>query len=561
MASDDRSVWISSNSEIYNFRELREILSSTYEFHSQSDTEVLLKAYVEWGVDCLKRLRGMFAFAVWDSRSNRIFLARDRLGIKPLYYHLNENYLLFASETRALIASGLVDPALSMTGLYQYLSFGNLQSPETLYSAIRELKPAHYLLFDPEERNPTPRRYWDPLQAEPVPVGALNERVFQCLEESVRLRMVSDAPLGAFLSGGIDSSAVVSLMKNTGAADIKTLSVVFKEKDFDESQYSQLVSSQFQTDHQALLLEEDDLLQTLPKAIAAMDQPTVDGINTYLISRSAREMGLKVALSGLGGDELFGGYDSFDLVPKLQWLERVLNTFPQTFRATLARLLNTVLPASDRNSKLIHLIGDQKSGCHVYFLLRALFCADGLRSLFADSSLLEIEIIKQLRFTESLVAPIAHRGHRDQVSYLELTHYLGNTLLRDTDVMSMAHSLEIRVPLIDHHLVELMFSIPEESKFRGGSPKPLLVNSLAKKLPDPLVFRKKMGFTLPFETWMRKNLKKEIESVLLTPVASLSGIISDAGVSRVWQDFLERRVSWSRPWALYVLKRWAAANL
>jgi asparagine synthase (glutamine-hydrolysing) len=336
---------------------------------------------------------------------------------------------------------------------------------------------------------------------------------------------------------------------------------VFSDKDFDESEYSDRVSSLFKTDHTALRVGEDQLLDALPHAVSAMDQPTVDGINTYLISRSARELGLKVALSGLGGDELFGGYDSFRTAPRLSRLDRLFNTLPPAYRSLFGKALSGILPRSDRNTKLAHLIAGRKSGCHVYFLLRALFCEEDLQELFADKEIANEEALKNYRFTQSLLQPVAQRGLLDQISYLELTHYMSNTLLRDTDVMSMAHSLEVRVPLIDHRLVELMFSIPEEKKFKGDTPKPLLTASIRHKLPDQLIFRKKMGFTLPFEAWLRKDLRKEMESVLLSPLPALSGIISESAVTGVWQNFLDRRVSWSRPWALYILKRWAEKNL
>lgn len=554
MANDTQSIWISTNSEIYNFRELREELRSKYDFHSNSDTEVLLKAYEEWGVDCLQKLRGMFAFAIWDSTRKTLFLARDRLGIKPLYYFSSANCFLFASELRAVKASGIPETRLNATGLFHYLTFGSLLSPETLLEAIKELEPAHYLLVSHESFEKV--KYWDP-------AGKSHEfsqdETGPALAEAVKLRLVSDVPLGAFLSGGIDSSAVATLMKQHSPADLNTLSVVFKEREFDESEYSTRVARQLETRHQTLELSDSELLDSLSQAIAAMDQPTVDGINTWFIARSARQAGWKVALSGAGGDELFGGYDSFRLLPRLAFLEKNLAALPRSWTYYLANLLKHVLKNSDRTAKFIHLMQNKKSGCHTYFLLRALFCEDRIHDLFQDKSLFKNEIRKNFERTLNICSSIASLHPLKQISYLELTHYLANTLLRDTDMMSMAHGLEVRVPLIDHLLVEKLFSLPAQQQFAGPH-KALLVRSLPQPLPEKVTLRKKMGFTLPFETWMRKNLRNEVESVLNEPSAPLRDFISESSVQQVWKDFLEHRVSWSRPWALYVLKKWLLHN-
>lgn len=559
MANDSRTVWISTNSEIYNFKELRsELDAKGYRFHSNSDTEVLLKAYEEWGVDCLEKLRGMFAFGIWDSRKNILFLARDRLGVKPLYYFSSPDCFLFASEVRALAATGIPETSISQTGLFNYLSFGSLSGPETIWNSINELLPAHYLLIS--SNSITEKKYWDPLQPVSNNAGSYEERVASTLKESVNLRQVSDVSLGAFLSGGIDSSAVVSLMDHGTDQAVETLSVIFREQEFDESRYSNMVAKQMATKHHTLELRESDLINSLSQAIGSMDQPTVDGINTYLVSKCAREAGWKVALSGIGGDELFGGYESFRLIPKLLGVEKFLSTLPVSWSRTMGNLLKRTLPASDQNTKLGHFISGQNSGSHIYFLLRALFCEDQVTGLFADKNLADRQIQEHLVQTHLRIDSLKHVHPLKQISYLELTHYLPNTLLRDTDMMSMAHGLEVRVPFIDHQLVELMFSVPAKIQFARPPVKSLLTRSLTNKLPSQLVNRKKMGFTLPFENWMRKDLKQEVESVLMTPMPPLSDLISEAAVSKVWRGFLDGQITWSRPWALYILKKWFWIN-
>ncbi len=559
MANDSRRLWISTNSEIYNFKEIREQLKSkNYIFRSNSDTEVLLKAYEEWGVDCLEKLRGMFAFAIWDSRKKVLFLARDRLGIKPLYYFSSTDCFLFASEARALAATGIPEGSLNPTGLFNFLSFGSLSAPDTLWENIKELMPGHYLLVTPETQQI--KKYWDPRSSQEITPESCHDLLKNTLKESVNFRQISDVSLGAFLSGGIDSSAVVSLMDQETDRPVETLSVVFKEPDYDESIYSDKVAQQIGTRHRTLEIAESDLIASLPQAIGAMDQPTVDGINTFLISKCAREIGWKVALSGVGGDELFGGYDSFQMAPKLSGMEKWLNALPRSWRSHMGKNLKRFLPASDRNTKLVHFISGQKSGSHPYFLMRALFCEDRVRSLFQDKSCLDQEIIKHLERTKKETDTLSALPPQKQISYLELTHYLANTLLRDTDTMSMAHGLEIRVPLIDHRLVELMFSMPAEIQFAGPPKKSLLVRSLPSSLPSDVVHRKKMGFTLPFEHWIRNDLRMEVESVLREPVAPVSDFIDESQVTQVWEDFLAGRTSWSRPWALYTLKKWFFLN-
>jgi asparagine synthase (glutamine-hydrolysing) len=557
MHNDDHSLWLSTNSEIYNYRELREELSDKFRFKSQSDTEVLLKSFEHWGLDCLDKLRGMFAFAVWDTNKQTLILVRDRLGIKPLYYLSTEKQFLFASEVRALLASGLSDSEINPTGLYHYLSFGHLKSPNTLIGNIKELKPGHYLIVDRDGKFEE-KRYWHPLDS----VNSISneaDSIQSLLYEAVKLRQASDVPIGAFLSGGIDSSAIVSHMANISDEQISTLTIGFKVKEFDESEYSAEISRLFKTRHQLLTLDEEQLLNTLPAAISSMDQPTIDGINTFIISRAAHEAGLKVVLSGLGGDELFGGYPSFHLLPKLQAKKKMIKQLPNFLLRLATGVLKKYFP-SDQNNKIKHWTEGKFSGVNEYYLLRALYCEDQIFELFVEPNLAEKEIQKDFEATSDSLSHENIDGDFNLISYMETTHYLQNMLLRDTDMMSMSHPLEVRVPFMDHKLVEHMFNMSTKLKKLSSTPKALLVDSMNPSLPNSIVNRKKMGFTLPFEPWMRGAMKSEMESVLLSNVNPLQDVVSQASVESIWKEFLVGKISWSRPWALYVLKRWVDKN-
>lgn len=557
MANDDKSVWVSTNSEIYNYKELKNELADKFQFHSQSDTEVLLRAYEQWGIGCLERLVGMFSFAIWDHEREALFVARDRLGIKPLYYHIKDQQFAFASELRSLLASRFIEKSINSTGLYHYLSFGHSISPEGIVNSVSELKPGHYLWIDKTGKWEE-KEYWSPFNKKDSPCDdvEIHEQVRSIIEESVQCRRVGDVPLGAFLSGGIDSSVVVGSLASISDDPVTTLTIGFQEKEFDESEYSQEVSERFNTNHHVLRLDEDQLLQALPSSLSAMDQPTIDGINTFLISRSANEVGLKVALSGLGGDELFGGYPSFQLIPKLMQRKKLLKYIP--FLRWGAGLSKNLFP-SDQATKLEHWLQGKLSGAHEYFLIRALFCQDPVSDLFADAKLAQTEIEKDYLRTQNQVEQFATDDVFNQISYLETFHYLQNMLLRDVDMMSMAHPLEVRVPFMDHRLVEMMFRLSGKNK--AGAPKHLLVNSMKSLLPENVWKRKKMGFAFPFEKWMRGALRPEIETVLLSPLHQLKGLISQQAVANVWNNFLSGQVSWSRPWSLYVLKSWINKNL
>jgi asparagine synthase (glutamine-hydrolysing) len=569
MRDDETGNWIVYNGEIYNFGEVRKKLEREgVRFASHSDTEVLLKAYGRWGERCLQQLRGMFAFAVWDARRHKLFLARDPMGIKPLYYYESDRHFLFASELRTLLGTGLVPRRLDHSGLLNYLTFGSVYDPNTLIEGVASLRAGHYLAW--ERSGAREEMYWDlvsherPVTGNAVSGSQQDKKKFQdelhgALQEAVRMQLVSDVPVGVFLSGGIDSSSLVAILKESGV-ELNTFSLVFREAEYNEAEYSRAIAKKFGTAHQEISVSQQDALDAIPSALQAMDQPTIDGVNTFLVSRQARAVGVKVALSGLGGDELFAGYSSFRTVPRLERFAQSWRHVPGFLRVPMASAFRHLAANTDRNRKLASLAQDNGRLLHPYFLSRMLFTPRQQDQLL---------VIRDAATVERANAPLrdylGSAGALDpvnRVSYLETRCYMLNTLLRDADFMSMAHGLEIRVPLIDHRLAQGLFAIPGSWKLNGAGPKPLLVGALKGALPDEVVHRPKQGFTLPFEHWLRDELRTGVESAIRKlrdgPLAS---VLDNRAAQSVWADFLSGRTNWSRPWSIYVLENWCELHL
>jgi asparagine synthase (glutamine-hydrolysing) len=562
--------WIVHNGEIYNFRAVRDELEKAgTTFLSDSDTEVVLKAYARWGEECLPKFRGMFAFALWDARRHRLLIARDPMGIKPLYYAQSGSYFIFASEVRTLLGTGLVQPRIDPAGLFNYLTFGSAYDPLTLLEGVRALAPGRTLTWEAGVLREA--AYWD-LVDPPKTTGRVTpfvpaasekqaaESLQPMLEEAVRLQLVSDVPVGVFLSGGIDSSALVSILSRGGVTP-STFSIVFREADFSEAQHSRAIAARFHTDHHEINVSQADVLAAIPDALRAMDLPTMDGINTFFVSRETRRAGVKVALSGLGGDEVFAGYSTFRTIPRMERFAAFWKYLPGLVRIPLAAAFAGMAPSSDQNRKLASLARDNGRVLHPYFLSRMLF-TPSQRDLFfsnQDSSICDRASASQ---RESLTRALP-LDPVNRVSYLESRCYMLNTLLRDADVMSMSQGLEVRVPLIDHELAKAVLGMPGEWKL-NGTPKKLLVGALASSLPDEIVHRPKRGFTLPFEHWMRQELRSEIEPVLSKKrigEGPLSELLDANQVEQTWRDFLRGETSCSRPWSLYVLQRWCELHL
>ncbi len=541
------------NGEIYNYQDVKLKLKE-YPFKTESDTEVLLAAYEKYGVDCLEMLNGMFAFAIWDKDSEKLFVARDRLGVKPFFYSINDAEIFsFASEIRSLLESGLVPRELSDQALTDYLMYQSVYSPLTIVKNVFQLKAGEYGVF--ENGRFEKHRYWKIEKTRDfsyISETRIQSEVKRLLQEAIERRMISDVPLGAFLSGGIDSSAVVALMSQVSDRPINTFSVAFDEQEYDESAYAQIIVDKFKTNHTSVKLSPDDFLSELPNALAATDSPSGDGINTYVVSKATRNAGITVALSGLGGDELFAGYEYFKTWLKLK--EGKLQNVPQVLRNISGSIIS-----NSKNSKFQRLANilslTEINIAEVYPILRQVLSPRKVSDLLSRNGFVP-EIQKDLR---ARLPDIEKLPLLSQFSIGELSGFTQNVLLKDTDQFSMASALEVREPFFDYKLVEYVLGIPDEFKY-PKYPKSLLVESISPLLPDEVVHRKKMGFVLPWEKWMRNELREFCDKRLR--YLGEREILNSEKLLSQWGQFLDNKngVLWSHLWHLVVLSQWIEDN-
>jgi asparagine synthase (glutamine-hydrolysing) len=499
------------NGEIYNFRELRARLESKGRtFTSHSDTEVLLHLYDEMGEAMLGELRGMFAIALWDGARRRLLLARDPYGIKPLYYADDGRTIRVASQVKALIAGGSVDRRFDPAAAAGFFLRGTVPEPVTMYRSIRALPAGSYCYVDAAGRGSI-RRYFsiaatlrDAVEhSHEMSDAARQELVHDAVLESVRYHMVSDVPVGAFLSAGIDSTAVVALARESGASDLETMTLRFEEyrgRDNDEAPLAAIVARQYGVRHTIRDLTLDEFRSELPRIFAAMDQPTVDGLNSYFVSKAAAGMGLKVALSGAGGDELFGGYTSFRDIPRWMPVTSMLARIPGLGEAIYH--LNTALARRSRHvsPKMGEIVRHGSSYAGAYLVKRGRFLASELPDVLgADIAREGLERLDLLSILQDAVTPDPGTPYA-RVAALESSLYLRNQLLRDMDWASMAHSLEVRVPLVDAHLLRRVAPALVRRRDRG---KAILANAARPPLPMEVRSRRKTGFTLPIREWLK----------------------------------------------------------
>lgn len=535
---DHASLWLTFNGEIYNYREIGVLTAAQAGLvpRTQSDSETILLAYRLWGEKWVEQLRGMFAFALVDTNRRCVWLARDRLGIKPLYvFRPACGGLLFASEVRALLAAGaeLVPRRLSLAAVETFLAQGAVYGELSHVQGVEALEPATLWRCDWDGRLCHRRRYWS-WPCSTLPPGASRQKVIpqlaQQLRETLQQHLLADVPVGVFLSGGIDSSALVTLASEISHQPIRTITIGFDQPEWDESTAAAKVAHHLGTQHHTIRLQGSDLLRDFPQVLAATDQPSVDGFNTYYVARAARQAGLTVALSGLGGDELFGGYATFRQLPRLVrwsgWFP-LLHPYRNALRR-LARWLHSraLLKAAE--------LAVRPGGLSAFYLLRReLFLPLERRTLLP----LPPSCDPSTGLYQPLPPPPACLDRFNQISYLEIHGYLRHMLLRDADVYSMVHGLEIRVPLLDHPLVELVATWPGRWKWSWHQPKQLLVQAVGSRFPSWILGSAKRGFTFPWPQWLRGPLRSLAQERLLQPRLWSNIGFSYHGIEQLWQRF------------------------
>jgi asparagine synthase (glutamine-hydrolysing) len=558
LCNEDRTIWVVFNGEIYNFQTLRdELLRRNHRFRTKTDTEVIVHAYEEYGLDCLSRFRGMFAFALWDAQSKRLFAARDRLGKKPFCYHRSGSEFTFASEIKAITADPAISVIPNFPALDKYLTYQYVPSPLTAFVGIERLPAAHYLTCDVSGEVRV-ERYWSPntVQSRKFrdPTEA-KEEIRQQLREAVRLRLNSDVPLAAFLSGGVDSSIIVGLMAELSDRPVTTITVGFEEGTHDERDFARIVSDHFGTDHREYSIRPD-AMSILPKLVWHYNEPFADpsAVPTYLISQLAHES-VKVCLTGDGGDEAFAGYGGYtdevrwarwDVIPKpLRRLlalgaSDALDLFPhQRFTARASRALRMVgSTVCERHDLHMMLVKPQER--------RALYSSrmcDLITGNYSPTLLAEAE-----RSVEDVIQCIT--GH-------DLSHYLPDCLMVKTDIASMANSLEIRSPMLDHKFIEFTAGLPSSLKHNGHSGKQILRDAFRGLVPSSALSRKKQGFGIPLGSWFRAELLPLLRDSLLGDKALKRRLFNHAFVSRMIDEHVAGRRDWSnRLWALLFLELW-----
>jgi asparagine synthase (glutamine-hydrolysing) len=551
IANEDGSIWITFNGEIYNYRDLRpDLLTRGHTFRTNSDTETILHLYEEYDLSFVDHLRGMFAFAIWDGRKQRLVMARDRLGVKPLFYALEQGRLAFASELRALRLLLARPPEIDPQSVHDFFGFRYVPGPRTFYRGIEKLLPGHLLIA--ERKGTVCRPYWDvPVEDDASkPLKEVTEEVVEQLRESVRLRLIADVPLGVFLSGGTDSSAVVALMSQLGAHPLRTFSVGFDETPYSELPFARLVAERYHTEHQELVVRPENLTAELPRLVAFRNEPLAEptDVPLYLISRCAAGS-VKVVLAGEGGDELFAGYPKYAA-------DRLAGLFSAIPRQA-ARALVRWLPHGQRRVKvaLEALSVDNPAERSVAWF--AAFSREERKALFAPDFLEQVDPAHPARVIESYFEKVADRSPLKRMLYADLKVWLPDNLLARGDLMTMAASIEERGPFLDQKLVELAARIPTRFLVRGLRTKVLLKDALRPYVPDKALFRRKVGFRVPIAEWFRGPLKPFVGDLLLSPQATTRQYFNTRNMEKfVREHFRAFRDREKQIWALINFELW-----
>jgi asparagine synthase (glutamine-hydrolysing) len=560
MCNEDSTVWITYNGECYNAAELRSSLVSVgHQFRSTTDTEVVVHLYEEYGDRCVEKLEGMFAFAIWDVARRKLLLARDRLGIKPLYYNFSTSSgrLLFASEIKSMLASEAIPRKIDPSGIRAFLQLGHVPPPWTAIQGVKPLEPGYLGVWHGGSFETNP--YWIlPASSNGHPPDrpqqtAANLR--EILLESSRRQLMSDVPVALFLSGGIDSAVVGALMKQAGARSLTALTIGFEEESFDETQASRQTALSLGIPHRTIRLPASRMANSLDHALWAMDQPTVDGLNVYWISKAAAEAGFKVALSGQGGDELFGGYASHEWFERFAHVARWLKPIPQIAGGAL--LDHKSFPFRWR--KLSYLFGADDPFVAAQLAVRVQFLEADVCELLNPCLAPPAPVFEAADCIREWAQQVKSEDLMERIAFVDFPAHLEARLLRDGDAMSMAHSLEVRPVMLDHKVIEHVLSLPSSVRLQK---KRLLLDATRDYMPDSLysdlISRPKRTFTFPFSRWISEDLRTAIQESFRPDRLATAGVLNPDRVQKLWIRYLENpaAVGWSRLWTVFVLARW-----
>jgi len=568
MSNENKTVWMVFNGEIYNYKSLKsELDQNGHHFASQTDCEVIIHLYEEEGIECIKRLNGMFAFALWDCKIQTLFLCRDRLGIKPLFYYWNGKSLIFASEIKSILCDPEVAKKFDWDALNLYLTFNYIPAPYTIFKKIKKLDPASYIMVRKEGLEI--KEYWDIekgteyYENKEKNIGAYKKNLYDLLEDAVRIRLIADVPLGTFLSGGIDSSIIVGLMSRVSTSAVNTYSIGYKDIPmFDETGYAREVAKINHTNHHEIILTAKDVLNTIPEVLTCFDEPFADSsaIPTYIVSRETKKH-VKVALSGDGGDELFAGYRMYS---GEYWYSRY-KLFPQFLRKKFVEPLLLFLPES-RDKYLLEYIrrtkkfvaGSKDRFEDRFFAWNEIFCRE-LRENIIKKEKIEFEEIN-FDLGKDMVLKKLNALDGDNINrmlYVDLKNSLPNDMLTKVDLMSMKNSLEVRVPFLDHRVVEFVSQIPGNLKLKGKKGKYILLETFKDILPPILLKRQKWGFEIPISKWLKTDLKFLINEHLSKKKIERQEIFNFKPIEKLINDlFLNRSDTSWHLWNLIVFQAW-----
>ena len=561
ISNEDGQIWIVFNGEIYNHKDIREELESKgHQFKTKTDTEAIVHAYEEYGESCVQKLNGMFAFAIWDHQKNMLFLARDRIGIKPLYYLFDKNRLIFGSEIKSILQAGDIPKRIDLQALDHFLTFEFIPAPLSIFQDIKKLPPGHTLKF---QNNTTwVRSYWDvELKSNGKETFQIKKNLRELLQDAVKVRLMSDVPLGAFLSGGVDSSIIVALMAQVMEEPVKTFSIGFEDSTYNELKYARLISEKFKTEHHEFIIKPD-AVELADNLVKFLDEPFGDFsiFPTYLVSKMAREY-VTVVLSGDGGDELFAGYDSY-IADKIA--KKYYGRLPRQFRnGFLTRLLDVVPPSSKKKgliNRAKRFVEGMKLPEDLHHTRWMIFLQQAEKEMLYNSDVKSgMREFDPYKFERSYFANVAY-NRNDEINkqmYVDLKMYLVDNILVKVDRMSMATSLEARVPFLDHRFVEFAATVPGNYKMQGVKTKVILKQAMEELLPDEVLYRGKEGFSIPIKNWLKKELKPLMIDTLAPEKLRREGFFNPVYVQKLIKQHLDGTENHShRLWALIIFGRW-----